>query len=359
MNSNPEINFANSPDGVSIAYTICGQGPVMVKAANWLSHIEYDLHSPVWKHWHTDLSKHTTLVRYDERGCGLSDREVSDLSFESWVKDLETVVDAIGVEKFPLLGVSQGGAVAIAYAVRHPERVSHLILYGAYARGRLVRDNSPLVIEESMTMSNLIKLGWGRENDAFRQVFSSQFMPGATLEQLQAFNELQRISCSPENAVKFLDEFNQIDVMDLSSQVKCPTLIMHARGDLRVPFDEGRLLAAQIPRAKFVPLDSSNHVLLAEPAWDVFKSKIIPFIAEQSAETSFAKQLEPLTPREHDVLNLIAQGENNSTIAANLGLQEKTVRNHITHIFNKLGLKTRAQVIILARDAGMGKNEII
>ena len=355
MTIDPEILFATSKDDVRIAYSMSGEGPVMVKAANWLSHIEFDWDTPVWKHWLNDLSRETTLVRYDERGCGLSDRDVKDLSFESWVDDLETVVDSIGLDRFPLLGVSQGGAVAIAYAVRHPERVSHLILYGAYGRGRLTRDQSDQALEESETMLKLIKLGWGQEHDAFRQVFSCQFMPGATLEQLQAFNELQRISCSPENAARFLDEFNHIDVMEMASQVKCPTLVIHARGDLRVPFDEGRLLAAQIPDARFVPLDSSNHILLSEPGWDVFMAKVTQFLSE----TPIAKQsslLAELTPREAEVLDYIARGLDNLSISAHLGLQEKTVRNHITHIFDKLAVETRAQAIVLAREAGMGKS---
>ncbi len=355
MKTEQEIHFANSTDDVKIAYSVCGEGPVLVKAANWLSHIEYDWSSPVWQHWLTDLSANNTLVRYDERGCGLSDREVSDLTFESWVDDLEAVVDTLGLDRFPLLGVSQGGAVAIAYAVRHPERVSHLILYGAYGRGRLVRDNSAEAREEAATMSNLIKLGWGREHDAFRQVFSSQFMPGGTLEQLQDFNELQRISCSAENAVRFLDEFNQIDVMDIATQVKCPTLVMHARGDLRVSFDEGRKLAAQIPGSQFVPLESDNHVLLAEPMWDVFMSKITPFLEEESEAVVHSNILADLTPRETEVLDQIARGFDNSTISDHLGLQEKTVRNHITHIFDKLAVESRAQAIVMAREAGLGK----
>jgi len=355
MKPEQEIHFAQSTEGVKIAYSTCGNGPVMVKAANWLSHIEYDWDSPVWKHWLNDLSAENTLVRYDERGCGLSDRDVADLSFESWVNDLEAVVDKLGLVRFPLLGVSQGGAVAIAYAVRHPERVSHLILYGAYGRGRLVRDSSAEALEEAVTMKNLIKLGWGREHDAFRQVFSSQFMPGGTLEQLQAFNELQRISCSAENAARFLDEFNQIDVMELATQVKCPTLVMHARGDLRVSFDEGRLLAAQIPGARFVPLDSDNHVLLSEPMWDVFMSKLTQFLARQAPEHPKSSVLDELTPREKEVLDFIAGGLDNSTISEHLGLQEKTVRNHITHIFDKLTVDTRAQAIVMAREAGLGK----
>lgn len=205
-------------------------------------------------------------------------------------------------------------------------------------------------------MQSLIQLGWGREHDAFRQVFSSQFMPSGSLQQLQAFNELQKISCSAENAVRFLDEFNQIDVMEMASQVKCPALVMHARGDLRVSFDEGRLLATQIPGARFVPLESNNHILLSEPMWDVFIAKLNSFVNQENMYFKHSKILKTLTPREIEVLNYIAQGLDNTTISDNLNLQEKTVRNHITHIFDKIGAKTRAKAIVLAREAGMGKS---
>jgi pimeloyl-ACP methyl ester carboxylesterase len=248
-----------------------GQGPPLVKAANWLSHLEYDWESPVWRHWLHGLSQHHRLIRYDERGCGLSDWDVADMSFEAWLNDLETVVDAVGVDRFPLLGISQGGAIAIAYAVRHPERVSRLILYGSYARGKLHRDLSAEKLLEAKTLIDLIKIGWGRENPAFRQVFSALFMPDGTPELFHAFNELQRVSSSPENAARIVSGFNEINVADLARQVTVPTLVLHARGDGRIPFEEGRLLAALIPNARFAPLESKNHVLLAdEPAWQKF-----------------------------------------------------------------------------------------
>lgn len=361
MKAGQQIRFATSRDGVRIAYATSGSGPQMVKAANWLSHLEFDWDSPVWRHWLHDLSSRHTLIRYDERGCGLSDQSVADLSFESWVTDLETVVQASGAGRFPLLGVSQGAAVAIAYAVRHPERVSHLILCGSYGRGRLVRDPSPKMREEADMMLKLIELGWGRESSAFRQVFTQQFIPGGNMEQLRWFNELQRVSTSPANAVRFLDEFNRIDVMAQAARVRCPTMILHARGDERVPFDEGRLLAAQIPDATFVPLDSRNHILLTEPAWRVFLDEIgdfledaeVPVAEERTARPAAA--LGPLTVRERELLDLIARGLDNQALAKQLGLSSKTVRNHITHIFDKLGVRTRAEAIVKAREAGFGK----
>jgi predicted ATPase/DNA-binding SARP family transcriptional activator/pimeloyl-ACP methyl ester carboxylesterase len=282
-----QIRYCHTPDGVRLAYAMVGQGPPLVKAANWLSHLEYDWQSPVWRHWLEGLARHHTLIRYDERGCGLSDWEVADLSFEAWVQDLETVVEAAGLERFPLLGLSQGGSIAIAYAVRHPEKVSHLILYGSYVRGRLKRDLSPQQLEEAQTFIQLIKLGWGQENPAFRQVFTTLFMPDATLEQQRWFNDLQRMSASPENAMRIVAGFNTIDVRNLAAQVKAPTLVLHAKGDARIPFEEGELIASLIPGARFVPLQSNNHILLAhESAWQQFLDEVHQFLGVESVEQS-------------------------------------------------------------------------
>lgn len=354
-----QIRFASTPDGVRIAYATSGAGPPLVKAANWLSHLEFDWDSPVWRHWLRDLAFDHTLIRYDERGCGLSDWEVPDLSFEAWVRDLETVVDAMALARFDLLGISQGGAVAVAYAARHPERVNHLVLYGAYLRGRLKRDPMPAQAEEAQIMVKLIELGWGRENPAFRSAFTAQFIPGGTLEQISWFDKLQRVSTSPANAARFLQAFNSLDAVALAPQVSCPTLVLHARGDERVPFDEGRRVAALIPGARFVPLDSPNHVLLEEPAWTVFIDEVRSFLAPSGigAQTHHARHLATLgrlTAREEQILDQIARGLNNADIARHLGLRAKTVRNHITSIFSKLGIATRAQAIVRAREAGFG-----
>lgn len=274
------VRYCLAADGVRLAYATIGDGPPLVKAANWLSHLEYDWQSPIWRHWLTGMARHHTLIRYDERGCGLSDWDVSDMSFEAWVRDLETVVDAAGVQRFPLIGISQGGPIAIEYAVRHPERVSHLVLYGTYARGKLKRDPTPQQIEEVETLLKLIRLGWGRENPAFRQVFASLFIPDATLEQHRWFNELQRASASPENAVRIVAGFNHIDVRPQAAQLHVPTLVLHTRNDQRVPFEEGRLLASLIPGARFVALEGSNHILLEhDPAWEQFQIEVDQFLA--------------------------------------------------------------------------------
>lgn len=348
-----QIRFCTSHDGVRIAYARSGQGPTVVKAANWLSHLEFDLESPVWSHMLVELSRSHTLLRYDERGCGLSDREVADLSFDAWLRDLETVVDAAGVERFPLLGISQGASIAVAYAVKHPERVSHLVLHGGYARGRLKRAVNPQQCEEAETMIKLAELGWGQQNPAFRQFFTTQFIPGGTAEQHHWFNELERVSTSPTNAARFMREFADIDVVELLPRVACPTIVLHASRDARVPFDEGRLIAGLIPGARFVPLESDNHLLLeSEPAWPRWLEEVRAFLPATGDVTDplFAN----LTPRERDLLELIAQGRDNAQVAAHLGLSEKTVRNHITSIFAKLEVENRSQAIVLARKAGFG-----
>jgi pimeloyl-ACP methyl ester carboxylesterase/tRNA A-37 threonylcarbamoyl transferase component Bud32 len=285
MTLQQEIRFCTTRDGVRIAYSTMGEGPPLVRAAHWLSHLEYDLRTPVWQGWLREMSRYHTYVRYDERGCGLSDWEVEDFSFDAWVDDLEAVVDALGLERFALLGLSQGGPVAISYAVRHPERVSHLVLYGTYACGWAKRGEPPESVAERQALVTLTRQGWGRDNPAYRQVFSSQFIPEASPEQLHWFNELQRVSSSPENAARFQLEFGNIDVQELVPRVQAPTLVMHLRGDLRIPFDEGRRLAARIPDARFVPLDGQNHILLDhEPAWSTFMTELRTFLGVGSEE---------------------------------------------------------------------------
>ena len=347
-----QIRFCTTADGVRIAYATVGQGPPLVKVSNWLSHLEHDRESPVWRHWIAELSRDHTYLRYDERGCGLSDWEVPELSFEAWVNDLETVVDAAGVERFPLLGISQGASIAIAYAVRHPERVSHLILHGAYARGWAKRNLTPQQRKEAETMAELAEIGWGKENPAFRQFFTTQFIPDGTAEQHRWFNELERVSVSPENAARFMRIFDQIDVTGLAPKISCPTLVLHPNRDARVPFDEGRLVASLIPGARFVPLESRNHILLeTEPAWLSWLKEVRAFLpAKAAGGARFAE----LTPRERDLVELIAQGIDNAQIAARLSLSEKTVKNHITSIFTKLEVENRSQAIVLAREAGFG-----
>jgi class 3 adenylate cyclase/pimeloyl-ACP methyl ester carboxylesterase len=273
-----EIRFCTASDGVGIAYATVGQGFPLVKAANWLNHLEYDWESPIWRHLFRELARNNLLIRYDERGNGLSDWDVDDISFEAFVRDLETVVDATGVERFALLGISQGCAISIAYAVRHPERVTHLVLYGGYARGWGKRGSREQT-ETRQAMQTLIRQGWGQENPAFRQLFTSRLIPDATTEQMKWFNDLQRITTSPENAARIDQANGEIDVIELLSEVTVPTLVLHCRSDGQVPFDEGRRMAAIIPGARFVSLDGRNHLILEdEPAWPRFLQEVRDFL---------------------------------------------------------------------------------
>jgi pimeloyl-ACP methyl ester carboxylesterase/DNA-binding CsgD family transcriptional regulator len=346
-----EIRFCTSHDGARLAYARSGRGPPLVKAANWLSHLEFDWESPVWRPWLAQLSADHTLIRYDARGSGLSDWNV-ETSFEAWVRDLETVVEASGARRFPLIGISQGASVAIAYAARHPERVSHLVLYGGYARGPGKRATSEHEREEAETMGRLAELGWGRENPAFRQFFTTQFIPDGTPEQHRWFNELERISTSPANAGRFIRVLNEIDVGADLGAVQCPTLVLHAVRDARVPFEEGRLLAGGIAGARFVPLESNNHVLLdGEPAWSRWFEELRSFLRSSGAGVC---SFPGLTARERELLDLLARGRDNAQIAASLALSEKTVRNHVSSIFAKLEVDNRARAVVLAREAGFG-----
>ena len=352
MRDRQHVRFCTSFDGVRLAYAAVGSGPPLVKAPNWLTHLEYDWQSPIWRHWIEGLSRHHSFVRYDTRGCGLSDRDPPEISFEAWVRDLEAVVDALKLDRFPLLGISQGGAIAIAYANRHPERVSHLVLYGAFARGRMKRGGGQEAIDEAMLFCKLIELGWGTRNRAFRQVFVTQFLPDASPQLVDAFDELQRESSSARDAVRILQVTTQVDVTDLARNITCPTLIMHATDDGRIPFEEGRVLASLIPDARFVPLESRNHILLeTEPAWPRFLEEIDAFLGT-SSPTGGA--FEGLTVREREVLEFLARGLDNHQIAAHLDLSEKTVRNVVSSILGKLDVESRSAAIVRARVAGFG-----
>ena len=275
------IAFCRAADGVRLAYAVAGAGPPLVRAANWMTHLGYDIESPVWRHWVRDLSLRHTFIRYDERGCGLSDWSATDFSFNDWVSDLESVVEALGLDRFPLLGVSQGGAVAVAYAARHPDRVTKLVLCSAYARGRRTRAVNEEEKRAAALDLDLARVGWGRDDPAFRQVFAAQFLPDGTRADWAAFDQLQRRTTSPENAVRFLEEFGRIDVRDEAGQVSCPTLILHSRDDHRQPLRVAEELAALIPDSRLVALNSNNHLLTAaEPSWPVFLDEVESFLAE-------------------------------------------------------------------------------
>lgn len=274
------VQFCTARDGTHIAYADVGTGPPLVKAANWLNHIEYEWESPIWRHWPRELVREHRLLRYDERGNGLSDWDVEHLSFDAFVDDLETVVDAVGLDRFDLLGISQGCAVSIAYAARHPERVKRMVLVGGYTTGWALRADADEIARRE-AMLTLTRSGWGQDNPAFRQLFTTLFYPGATPEQADWFNELQRVSASPEGAQRLQRAMSEIDVRPLLDQVSVPTLVMHSRGDAVVPFAAGRDLAASLPGARFVALDSDNHLVLeSEPAWRTLRDHLRDFLRE-------------------------------------------------------------------------------
>ena len=352
-----KIRICKAPDGAGIAVATLGKGPPIVRAAHWFSHVEFDARSPVWAHWLEELSREHTFIRYDQRGCGLSDWTPPSVSFEDWVNDLTAVVDELGLERFALFGMSQGAAVAIAYAARYPERVSHLILLGAFARGRLHRELALQHREMAATLLDVIRLGWTRDNPAFRQVFTTMLIPEGTREQQHCLNELARLSTSGADAVRIRKALYQIDVDSLAQKLCVPTLVLHARGDAFVEFNEGRYLATVIPSARFVPLDSQNHVLLkTEPAWRHFLAEVRAFLAspkQESLASAEAFDAAGLTPSEQEVLTLVARGLDNHAIAAALGKSEKTVRNQVSSIFSKLDVRTRAEAIVTARESGI------
>jgi pimeloyl-ACP methyl ester carboxylesterase/DNA-binding winged helix-turn-helix (wHTH) protein len=273
-----EIRFCTTSDGVRIAYALAGHGPPLVKAANWLNHLEYDWESPIWNHLLHSLAREHQLIRYDERGNGLSDWGVDEISFEAFVWDLESVVEATGLKRFALLGISQGCAVSIAYAVRHPERVSHLVLYGGFARGLRQRGSAEdVALADALAV--LIRRGWGQENASFRQMFTTRFAPGGTAEEMQWLNDLQRMTASPENAARLRTATENIDITALLPKVKVPTLVLHCRSETSVPFEEGRLLAAGIRGSRFVALEGCNHLLLErDPATIRFLDEIRNFL---------------------------------------------------------------------------------
>jgi len=354
------IRFCRSRDGVRIAYATMGSGPPLVRAAHFLTHLEFELRTPVWQPWLAGYSRQRMLVRYDQRGCGLSDRDAEDLSLDAQVADLEAVVDAAGLDRFALVGASQGGAISIAYAARHPERVTRLVVSGGYARGPMKRNPSLEQVKEAQITVELIRLGWGRENPAYRQLFTSLFIPDSSPEEAASFNELERVSTSPEWAARLVASFGPIDVTPLAPLVKCPTLVLHARGDGRVPFEEGRLIAGLVPGARFVPIEGRNHVFLGrEPAFAQFFAELDAFLGASEAAGRSDAAFSQLTPREREILELVAHGLDNAQIAARLGLSEKTVRNHITPIFDKLDVATRAQAIVRAREAGFAIEPIV
>ena len=352
MASSQHVRFCRSFDGAQIAYAVSGSGPPVVMLPSWLTHLEYQWRSVAWQPWLEVLSQRYALIRYDPRGCGLSDRDVADLSFDTWVRDLDAVVEALKLDRFSLIGICQGGAVAIAYAGGHPDRVTHLALYGTYARGRNRRSAPPLEPEKAKVMLDMLRLGWGQEDHAFMRSFATQFQPEGTLEHLRSWCELQAKATSANNAAALTRIMFDIDITEAAAHIVCPTLVAHPDRDAVAPLEEGRLLAQIIPDARFLQLESPNHFMLREEAaWQTFVEELHAFLPQPLVETEGFTEL---TVREREVLHLLARGLDNHRIAGQLGIGEKTARNHVSAIFAKLGVDSRAQAVVAARDAGYG-----
>ena len=352
------IHYVTASDGLRLAWADAGQGAPLVKAANWLTHLEDEWESPVWQHWIRFFSEHFRFVRYDERGCGMSEWKTSDLSLDRWTADLEAVISAAQpAAPVTLLGISQGAATCVRYAIQHPERVARLILYGGYSRGWQHR--SADVTRTYRAMVDLVRDGWGKENPTFRQLFTSRFIPGGSAEQLQWFNDLCRKTTTGEVAARIMESRSVIDVRNDLGKVSVPTLVLHARGDEVQPLEEGQLLAAGIPGAEFVELDSRNHVLLEhEPAWRRFCDAVLEFTRAPAAAPAEDPAFAALSSRERQVLAHIAAGLGNAEIAERLAISEKTVRNHTSNVFDKLGVWTRAQAIVFARERGFAEKNL-
>jgi pimeloyl-ACP methyl ester carboxylesterase/DNA-binding CsgD family transcriptional regulator len=352
------VRFCASRDGTQIAFATSGTGPPLVRAAHWLSHLNFEAHCPLWGPWLSVLTRRHTLIRYDGRGSGLSDRDPTDFSLERCVEDLEAVIESCKLGRFVLFGTTIGGMTALAYAARHPERVTHLVVVGGLSLGRMARNPTAEQMEKTELEMNAIKLGWTSENPAYRQLSTSLLIPDATPEQMRALNDLMRVATTPDAAIKRLRPYHFVDLREIARKVQCPTLVFHSRGDARIPFEQGRALATLIPRARFVALESRNHwVVNTELAWQHFVSELdnfLPAIAHVP-EGVPCSAFQELTRRELQVLELIAEGIDNHTIGQRLGISEKTVRNHVSTVFSKLGCHTRAQAIVWARDAGLAR----
>ena len=354
----PQIRFCVSRDGTRIAYAISGSGPPLLWLPHWVHTLKFDVDNPIWSPWLLTLARRHSVIRYDWRGCGLSDRDGIDLSFERHVEDLEAVVTAVGLTRFVLFAMAFATYIGLQYAARHPQQVSRLILYAAASRGRLARMATPADKAEVHTRMTAIDLGWPDPNSGYGQFYTSLQVTAASAEQKRLFNEQLHAATSRENAIGLMKAFYVIDLRDVAPQVRCPTLVLHARHDSNVPFDEGRAVAALVPGARFVPLESRNHLVLdTEPAWPHLVAELDAFLPDSREDSPTASELNlaELTARERQILEILAEGVDNKEIGKRLGISEKTVRNQVSIILDKLGLASRLQAVVRARESLLGR----
>ncbi len=350
------IAFARSKDKTTIAYALSGEGPPLVRAGTWLTHVHHDWESPIWAHWLRFMSERHTLVRYDPRGCGLSQTDVDTLTFDDWVADLEAVVDRLELESFPLFGMSQGGAVAAEYAIRHPERVTQLTLYAPLVTGW--HDHSNAFAQQWQLMEQLVLAGWGESNMAFPSMFANLFLPKSRPETRQWYAELQRKSASKQVAGRFMHLLGELSMFSRLKEIRVPTLVIQIAREQVIDPRTVTGIAGEIPGSQFVSIDSSNHILLEdEPGWQEFKKVFAQHVPGAAAaphrSTDARERIAQLSNREQKILGEIAKGLSNREIAEGLFISEKTVRNHITSVFDKLGVSSRAQAIVMAKEAGL------
>jgi pimeloyl-ACP methyl ester carboxylesterase/DNA-binding CsgD family transcriptional regulator len=350
------IAFARSKDKTTIAYALSGEGPPLVRAGTWLTHVHHDWESPIIGHWMRFMSERHTLVRYDPRGCGLSQTEVGTFTFDDWVADLEAVVDRLELQSFPLFGMSQGAAVAAEYAIRHPQRVTHLTLYAPLVTGWRGRTSS--ASQQWQSMEQLVLAGWGEENMAFPSMFAHLFLPQSPPAARQWYAELQRKMATKEVASRFMSVLAELSMFKRLKQVRVPTLVIQIARDQVVDPRTAAGIAGEIPGSQFVSIDSSNHILLEhEPGWQEFKNVFARHVPGANAparrDAAARERIGQLSNREQKILQEIAKGLNNRAIAEGLFISEKTVRNHITSIFDKLGVSSRPQAIVMAKEAGL------
>jgi pimeloyl-ACP methyl ester carboxylesterase/DNA-binding CsgD family transcriptional regulator len=346
-----QIRFCKSADGTRLAYAVGGSGPCLVWVQHWVHHLQFDLESPIWRGWLAALASGRTLVRFDWRGCGLSDSS-AEFSLDRFIEDLEAVIEAAGIEHCGLFGMAGAGSgIAMAYAARHPEKITCLALHEAHSKARLAGEPNAEQRAEADARPKVIEMGWGDNTPAYHDFFTALHIPDATPAQAFAYNQLSRQTTHGTNAVKLLRTFWSADFTDVAGRVSCPAILFHARGESVIRFEEGRRLAALIPNAEFVPLESKNHLLLnTEPVWPGFIDRLNRFLAQNlagHADVDFGR----LTARERDVLALVAQGRDNNGIASALQISEKTVRNHVSAIFAKLNIGSRAEAVARARGA--------
>lgn len=348
-----QIRFCTSRDGTRIAYATCGAGPPLVWVAHFVHHLKFDWDSPVWRPWISMLARRHTLIRYDFRGTGLSDRDPVDFTPEKLADDFEAVISATRIERFALFAMTGGARIVMPYVVQNQGRVSRIILYGTTPSGPLTHDAPPEQVDDLHVQLKAMQFGWPQEIPGYGTFFTSLHIPDATVEQSRSFNELLRLTMEPAIAVRLLRTLVESDMRELLPKVNCPTLVLHSRRSAVLRFDDGRKVAALLPDARFVPLESRNHILLAsEPAWRQFVTEIEEFLPP--SVNSGAIFLDELTARERDILEFVAQGMTNNQISLQLAISEKTVRNHVSTILNKLGAGGRAKAVAMARDAGFG-----